>query len=182
MLSDVHLGKISHFRKHGAAVPQAAIYRNFDLLDTAIAQTAPDSLIFLGDLFHSAFNTEWDVFEAWRRRTPLPMTLVAGNHDIIPKERFNDLNIRVVAELTLDGFLLTHTPTERPGLFNLCGHIHPGVVISGTGRQRISLPCFFQRPDRMILPAFGTFTGTHNIKPKRGDRAFVLVDGEVVAV
>ena len=37
LISDVHLGKVSHFRKHGAAVPTAAIQANFDQLNEVIA-------------------------------------------------------------------------------------------------------------------------------------------------
>ncbi|NNF19114.1 MAG: metallophosphoesterase, partial [Flavobacteriaceae bacterium] len=36
LISDVHLGKVSHFRKYGAAVPQNAIAANFRLLDATV--------------------------------------------------------------------------------------------------------------------------------------------------
>ncbi len=65
LISDVHLGKVSHFRKYGAAVPQNAIQKNFDLMDEAINFFQPDILIFLGDLFHSSLNKEWELFERW---------------------------------------------------------------------------------------------------------------------
>jgi hypothetical protein len=32
----------------------------------------------------------------------------------------------------------------------------------------------------MILPAFGDFTGTYSLKPKNGNRIFVIADDEVV--
>ena len=50
LVADVHLGKISHFRKHGSAVPPTAIQTNFDRLDQAVAQFQPQKIIFLGSV------------------------------------------------------------------------------------------------------------------------------------
>ena len=110
------------------------------------------------------------------------MTLVAGNHDIIAPEKFQDLGIEIFEELQLDYFLLTHHPTERDGLFNFCGHIHPAVRLQGFGRQRLKLPCFFKTSNQMILPAFGEFTGNHTLTPKKEDEIFVVVDNQVVKI
>ena len=53
LISDVHLGKVSHFRKHGSAVPKKAIAKNFEKLQDVIQSFAPKVICFLGDLFHS---------------------------------------------------------------------------------------------------------------------------------
>ena len=61
LISDVHLGKVSHFRKYGAAVPQQAVQQNFDALTAVVEHFKPKSILFLGDLFHSAINIEWSL-------------------------------------------------------------------------------------------------------------------------
>ncbi|MEO0570710.1 MAG: ligase-associated DNA damage response endonuclease PdeM [Bacteroidota bacterium] len=182
LISDVHLGKVGHFRKFGAAVPRKVVHKNFILLDELVACFQPFHICFLGDLFHSSLNKEWGLFENWVEKTAAKITLVAGNHDIIAPEKFQDLDIEIFKELQLDGFLLTHHPTERDGLFNFCGHIHPAVRLQGFGRQRIKLPCFFKTNNQMILPAFGEFTGNHTLTPKEEDEIFVVVDGEVLKI
>lgn len=182
LISDVHLGKIGHFRKFGAPVPQKAVHKNFILLDSLMAKYQPFQLCFLGDLFHSSINKEWVLFENWVGKTPTEIILVAGNHDIISPLKFEALGIQLVQELVIGDFLLTHHPEERKGLFNLCGHIHPAVRLKGNGRQQLKLPCFFKKPKQLILPAFGAFTGTFVLEPKKEDEVFALVENEVVQV
>lgn len=182
LISDVHLGKISHFRKHGSALPEQAIYKNFQKLDSAVNYFEPESICFLGDLFHSVINNEWQLFEQWVERTSVPIILIAGNHDIISPLKYEDLGIRVVSEWALGGFLLTHHPEEREGLFTLSGHIHPAILLEGMGRQFLKLPCFFRTVNQMILPAFGEFTGTYVMEPKEGDLVYVVTKEDVVLV
>jgi DNA ligase-associated metallophosphoesterase len=182
LISDVHLGKVSHFRKFGAAVPRKAIHKNFVLLDKIVADFQPFQICFLGDLFHSSLNKEWELFENWVAKTPAEIILVAGNHDIIAPEKFEKVNVNIFPELVLDQFLLTHHPEERQGHFTFCGHIHPAVKLSGFGRQQLRLPCFFKSKNQMILPAFGEFTGTHALKPKKEDEVYVIVEDSVVKI
>jgi len=182
LISDVHLGKIMHFRKHGSALPTKAILKNFSNLDQLVAYFNPKSICFLGDLFHSSLNKEWLLFSEWVHRTALPIILVAGNHDIVDQKKYDELYIPVVRELVVDGFLLTHFPEERDGYYTFSGHIHPSVVLAGEGRQFLKLPCFFQSPSQMILPAFGEFTGTYAMELQQGDKAYVLTDDEVIEI
>ena len=182
LISDVHLGKIAHFRKFGAAVPQKAVHKNFILLNEIVNHFQPFQICFLGDLFHSSLNKEWQLFENWVKKTPSEIILIAGNHDIIAPEKFEGLDISIFQELILDRFLLTHHPEERKGLFNFCGHIHPAVTLKGFGRQKLRLACFFKSKNQLIFPAFGEFTGTYTLKPKKGDEVFAIVEDEVIKV
>lgn len=182
VISDVHLGKVSHFRKFGAAVPQGAIYRNFELLDEVVHFFNPLCIYFLGDLFHSYLNTEWRYFEAWVSKTQTQMILINGNHDIVSPVKYETLHIQVLDELILGKFLFTHHPEERNGLFNFCGHIHPAIRIRGSGKQSLRLPCFFKKQYQMILPAFGEFTGAHTLKPEKQDVVYALADGTVIKI
>jgi DNA ligase-associated metallophosphoesterase len=182
LISDVHLGKVSHFRKFGAAVPRKAISRNFDMLNRAIVDFSPKTLCFLGDLFHSYRNNEWDLFEIWVKNTPQQMILVSGNHDIISPIKYESLGVRVLSEVELNGFLLTHHPEDREGFFNFSGHLHPAVRLRGKGRQSLRLPCFFKKSNQLILPAFGEFTGSHVLKPDRTDEIFAITKNAVLKI
>lgn len=182
LISDVHLGKVSHFRKFGAAVPRKAIHKNFLLLDQIVSEVQPFQICFLGDLFHSSLNKEWELFENWVAKTPAEILLVAGNHDIIPPVKFQQLNVSLFPELIIDSFLLTHHPEEREGYFTFCGHVHPSIKLRGFGRERIKLPCFFKSLNQMILPAFGQFTGTHALEPKDSDEVFAIVEDSIIKV
>jgi len=182
LISDAHLGKVSHFRKYGSAIPGGAIHKNFLKLNEAVAYFEPESICFLGDLFHSTLNNEWHLFKEWVEGVAIPIVLVAGNHDIISPTKYHDINIQIVSEWSLGGFLLTHHPEEREGFFTLCGHIHPSVLLAGRGRQFLKLPCFFRSPHQMILPAFGEFTGTYTMEPKEQDVVYVITKEAVLQV
>ncbi len=182
LVADVHLGKVSHFRKHGSAVPYQAIVENFDRLDRIRKDFDPEHIIFLGDLFHSSLNMEWQIFEEWVTSIDNQVHLVAGNHDIISPLRYQELGIQIYQKLKIEKFILTHHPEEHDGLFNLCGHVHPGYKLFGFGRQMLKLPCFYKSTNQMIFPAFGEFTGNYFMEPEDGDRIFAITGKEVIPI
>ena len=182
LISDVHLGKIAHFRKHGIAIPGNAIGENFKRLDEVVILFNPKKVIFLGDLFHSKLNNEWKLFCDWVHKMRLEIILIEGNHDIISKQHYCDLKIVVYPKLIISDFLLTHHPTETKGLFNFCGHIHPGIKLKDLGRQSMKLACFFNKKHQLILPAFGEFTGNYFMKPTTNDKIYAIVNSEVLRV
>ncbi|MBF6607942.1 MAG: ligase-associated DNA damage response endonuclease PdeM [Flavobacterium sp.] len=181
-ISDVHLGKVTHFRKHGVALPPNSVAGNFVQLTKVVNKFLPDRIFFLGDLFHSKINNEWNLFESWVETVDANIVLVAGNHDIIAPQKYFDLGIDVVSEIQYGEFLLTHHPEEREGFFNLCGHIHPGILLQGFGRQYLELRCFFKKPAQMILPAFGEFTGKYVLRPTSADTVYAITKDDVILV
>lgn len=182
LISDVHLGKVSHFRKFGAAVPQKAVHKNFDLMNEVVTFFQPETIVFMGDLFHSSLNKEWELFEKWTSKMASKMILVVGNHDIISPVKYEDLGIKVVYEIRSEGFLMTHHPEKREGCFNFCGHIHPAIRLSGMGRQSVRLRCFFKSEAQLVLPAFGEFTGSHTMQPSDNCQVFALLGDTVLPV
>lgn len=182
LIADVHFGKVAHFRKHGAAIPAQATRTNFNKLEVLLAVYEPRSICFLGDLFHSSINNEWNFFEEWIGKTNMDVILIQGNHDIIPVYMFEDIGIEVKMQLQLDAFLFTHQPIEDPKLFNIAGHVHPGVRLRGVGRQQHRFSCFYKTKNQLILPAFGAFTGKHIVSPVETDEVFAIADGEVLCV
>ena len=182
LISDVHLGKITHFRKYGAAVPLNAVHGNFKLLNAVIERFDPGMICFLGDLFHSYKNKEWEYFESWMLHMQRRCMLISGNHDILPDSLFEKIGMEVWPELVVGEFLLTHHPTERNPYFNISGHIHPAIRMRGQARQSMRLPCFFRSGERLIMPAFGEFTGSHVLCPEPKDQVYALTPNEVIQV
>lgn len=182
LIADVHLGKVDHFRKHGAAIPPNSSEENYTRLNALVAHFKPKTICFLGDLFHSSLNKSWLHFSAWVSASEADIILISGNHDIIPAYLFEDIGVRVLESLRIDHFLLTHHPEDVEHGFNFCGHIHPGVRMAGSGRQQLRLPCFYKTKFQLIMPAFGNFTGKYVLNPTETDDIYVIVDDEVIRV
>lgn len=182
LVSDVHFGKVTHFRKHGVAIPREIILENFTKLNQLLAEFKPNRIIFLGDLFHSGLNSEWNYFEEWIDTKTQEILLIEGNHDVIATEKYENLNIKLFSELIIDDFILTHFPLETTDYFNFCGHIHPGVKMVGKGKQFLKLACFFQNKNQMILPAFGAFTGKYYLEPTAENTIYGIADATVFKV
>lgn len=182
LIADVHLGKVSHFRKHGSAVPAAVLQENFHKLNAVIQEFQPKRILFLGDLFHSFSNSEWDFFAHWRMQHTLEIVLVSGNHDIIDSTKYESLGIAVCEFLIEPPFYYSHHPQIQEKYFNIAGHVHPGVRLKTKGRFGVSTPCFYIAEQQMILPAFGVFTGKYILEPRKKDRVFALAGSEVIDV
>lgn len=172
MIADVHVGKAVHFRQHGIPVPWQVEARNLENLSRLLSLYKPRHLVVLGDLFHSAFNCAGEVFESWRRQWDnVTVTLVHGNHDRGSEDLCRRTGIEVCLTLKLGDVLLKHEPSESKeettGL-EITGHLHPGFWVGRRG-----YPCFWYTPGRLVLPAFGAFTGFYRVKPRAGHQLFV---------
>lgn len=176
VVSDLHLGKVQHFRKNGIAIPTALRAEGFLQLDRLVQRHRPANLVFLGDLFHSDPNSEWNEFFNWMELRPeINFILVVGNHDRQFTHSSYAQRIESVAELQIGPYLLLHEEDkERPDAFQISGHIHPKVRIRGKARQSISMPCFHFEKRNLYLPAFGQFTGGMHIKAQKGSKSVGL--------
>jgi DNA ligase-associated metallophosphoesterase len=186
--ADVHLGKVGHFRKSGIAVPRDMEQSDLAVLSDLIDEYRPQKVLFLGDLFHSDMNADWDWFALWRQQFPkLDIRLIRGNHDIVHDEHYHQLNISLHDALLMGPFLMLHHPLNETELaqttgYVFCGHIHPGVNLTGKGRQSITLPCFAFGDKQGILPSFGKFTGRVAIRSRETDRIFAVLKDKVIAI
>jgi len=183
IVSDLHFGKTGHFRKWGIEVPQNVYKEDLQRLVNLLHYFKPQKLIVVGDFFHSSANTELDWFKRWREDFhSLRIILVRGNHDILKDSWYEEAAIEVVSPtLQLGQFLFSHDQCETVlGIYSFCGHIHPGVVIHGVGKQSLRFPCFYFSPDHCILPAFGKFTGLAAVQPTARDVVYAIADGSVI--
>ncbi|WP_425390900.1 ligase-associated DNA damage response endonuclease PdeM [Ekhidna sp.] len=177
VVSDLHLGKAGHFRKHGIPVSKKVHLNDLYILKTLIENHQPRQIILLGDLFHSFENNEWqDFVQFLQMHQGIEFILVEGNHDILSEY---PSTLKVQSMLELGPFSFTHI-REESTLYNLSGHIHPGVSIKGKARQSITMPCFYFTNDYGVLPAYGQFTGVKKIRPKKADRVYGIAGERVI--
>lgn len=184
LISDLHIGKVFHFRKAGIAIPAEAIKDNFARLDELMELTAPKRVIFIGDLFHSDVNNEWTIFCDWRKKyATTDMQIVLGNHDRLPDDFCEQFDIAVHQEpIAIQPFIFSHHPFKKfaDGEYVISGHIHPAINLFGKANQGIKLPCFVFGSQQAVFPSFGYFTGGHSIKPQENDKIIAVVNNELV--
>jgi len=186
LVADLHLGKVNHFRRSGIPAPTQANEENLDRLILLLQRVKPQRVLFMGDLFHSHYNEEWEAFGQTLKYFPsISFELVMGNHDILSEYQYMKHALKLHARpIIIDNLLISHEPVQDipQNLYNLAGHIHPGVSLRGKGRQGVKLPCFWFGEKQGLLPAFGAFTGLAKLRPKKGDKVFVVVENKVIDV
>jgi metallophosphoesterase superfamily enzyme len=129
-----------------------------------------------------------ELFKKWRNDFPLfRFDLVKGNHDILTDHWYTETNIIIhKKELVIGDFCFRHeTKTTDPfeegsASFVFSGHVHPGIRISGRGRQALRFPCFYFSKGHCILPAFSKFTGTYKVEPKKGEVVYAITGTELI--
>ncbi|NQX93063.1 MAG: ligase-associated DNA damage response endonuclease PdeM [Flavobacteriales bacterium] len=133
VLSDVHLGKSAHFRKHGIAIPNQVNQENLWVWSDLLQKLNPEECIIIGDLFHSVINHEWDQFVDFLGNfTQIRFILVEGNHDLLPEVVLKEAGLEVHERITLNGISFVHEPEHRlASEFTFCGHIHPAIRLVG---------------------------------------------------
>ena len=186
-VADFHLGKAAAFRSAGIALPSGTTSENVERLSRAIAATGAERIVFLGDFLHARAARQPATearFAKWRAaHASLDLVLVRGNHDENAGDPPDAWRIRCVGEGEPFGpFVGAHHPGALVGGYALAGHLHPAVRLSGAGGESLRLPCFWFGREAGVLPAFGAFTGSALIRPRRGDPVFVIADGAVMRV
>ncbi|MGQ9550307.1 MAG: ligase-associated DNA damage response endonuclease PdeM [Roseiflexus sp.] len=187
IIADPHIGKPGAFRAAAIAAPEGTTIADLERLSTAIRRCSAQRLIVLGDLLHARSGrttTTMTTFEEWRvHHSSLDIVLVRGNHDTRAGDPPHSWRVTCVDEpWEIEPFTLRHYPESHAAGYTLAGHLHPAVRLSGAGKQRLILPCFWFGARVGVLPAFGSFTGTKVIAPAPDDRVFVIADDRVVAV
>lgn len=186
LIGDLHLGKITHFRKEGIAIPNIAADNNFERLNEIVQDTGATRIIFLGDLFHNKYNAEWETFRTWRaQHFYIEMIIVIGNHDVLPVSMFLEADLQVfVDDFEEENFVFTHHPKVEPDplTFVFAGHVHPVFTTFGKGRQSLRLPCFVVDQNQAILPSFGVFTGGFQMGLADNRKIYITTETKVFSV
>jgi len=186
-VADFHLGKAAAFRRAGIPMPSGTTSENVERLARALDKTGARKVVFLGDFLHAADSKAPRTlrrFGEWRSaRAKVELTLVRGNHDKKAGDPPEAWDMRCIeAGEAFGPFVLNHEPGASRGGYALSGHIHPAVRLSACGEGSLRLPCFWFGARYGVLPAFGAFTGTAEVSPKKGDQVFVVAEEEVLQV
>ena len=185
-VADLHLEKGSAAARRGALVPPWDTRITLDRLVQRVGYWRPQIVVALGDSFHDRGGpARLPAAEADRlRRIAAAARLfwVLGNHDPVPPDglpgehgdafRLGPLAFRHESR--------GRSPRYEAERAEICGHHHPKARIATRGGP-ISRPCFVADPARMIMPAFGAYTGGLDVSHPaitalfpRGGRAFLL--------
>lgn len=157
-VGDLHLGKAERFARQGRGLlPPYEVMDTLGRLDDALREARPSTVILLGDSFDdmgSQTALDQSVTEQIQRMAAGRTWIwVAGNHDPgpldLPGESRNALSVGP----------LTFRHIARPGATaEVSAHFHPKARLRVRGSS-IRRPCFLVDAHRIILPAFGTYTG-----------------------
>jgi DNA ligase-associated metallophosphoesterase len=162
VVSDLHLEKGSSFAARGVLLPPYDTAATLGRLAAVIARHDPRRVIALGDSFHDGDAhqrlsvTDRDALAAMQARRD--WIWISGNHDpALP----SDLGGVVAQEVALGPIVFRHEPTGAVG--EIAGHLHPKARVSTRGRS-MERRCFASDGERVVMPAFGAFTGGLNIR------------------
>ena len=157
-VSDLHLGKAErHARRGGALLPPYEVHDTMQRLQDDIEATVPGTVVCLGDSFDDtdaaeAVSAELSTWLA-RLQAGRQWIWIAGNHDPAPVE----ISGSQLAEYRLSELTFRHI--AEPGAHGeVSGHYHPKASLAARGHS-VSRPAFLVDSDRLILPAYGTYTG-----------------------
>jgi DNA ligase-associated metallophosphoesterase len=179
-VADLHIGKSATFRSLGVPVPGGTTQNTLQRLSALIDLFSAQRVVILGDFLHASQAHQPNVIEAvsnWRDAySSVELILVRGNHDHKAGDPAASLGINVVDEpYRIGPFAACHIPCLVEGALVLAGHVHPCIRLSGRGKDKVRLPCFWKNGETLVLPAFGAFTGGYVIEPEEGDSVWPVV-------
>ncbi len=163
--ADLHFEKGSAFAARGHAwLPPYDTGETLNRLERVCRQYRPHRVVCLGDSFHDLEGpgrmAEADQARLRRLVQRHEWIWITGNHDPAPPP---DLGGVAAESLTVGPLTLCHEAAAGAlPSGEISGHFHPKAAVRTRGR-RISGRCFVTDGRRLILPAFGAFTGGLNV-------------------
>jgi DNA ligase-associated metallophosphoesterase len=158
-VADLHFEKASSFARRGRLLPPYDSADTLAWLIDALEATGATRVVCLGDSFHDAGGPARlpDGPRAALRAlvTSLDWLWITGNHD---DDAAASIGGRVMPETGIGPLMLRHQADRHDSAPELSGHFHPKLVIRHRGRH-IARRCIAQGATKLILPAFGAFTG-----------------------
>jgi DNA ligase-associated metallophosphoesterase len=157
-VSDLHLGKSERMaRRTGRPIPPYDVRDTLTRLEADLTHSRARIVICLGDSFDDLLAarslTEDEMLWIARLQAGRRWIWIEGNHDPGPIE-FAGEHLRSV---TLGPLSFRHI-AEPGAASEVSGHYHPKVRLPLRGKT-ISRPAFLYDDTRLILPAYGTYTG-----------------------
>ncbi len=180
-VSDLHLEKGSSFAPRGMLLPPWDTQLTLDRLAVLLRHWRPRVLVALGDSFHDARGASRLAHAEAARLGAIAATLrlvwVRGNHDPAPPEGLGGESVSVFRAGPL---VFRHQAELRFEAGEVSGHFHPKVAVPARGTA-VCRPCFVADARRVVMPAFGAYTGGLDVRNPaisrlfpRGGRVFLL--------
>ncbi|MEM9705420.1 MAG: ligase-associated DNA damage response endonuclease PdeM [Pseudomonadota bacterium] len=178
IVADLHFEKGSSFARQGVPLPGYDTRSTLRRLGQLCSAYKPATIISLGDAFHDlgaeGRMDDADIALLDALISGHEWLWILGNHDPEPPKRFGGTVARTER---IGGLFMTHEPNEHAEPGEIAGHMHPCARVR-TGNKTLRRRCFVQSPERLIMPAFGAFTGGLNVL----DEAFgAYLPGEFTA-
>jgi len=159
VVSDLHFETGSSFARRGFFVPPYDTGVTLAKLEAVMARHRPARVVCLGDSFHDAGGSARLSSEARARLVALAeaaeWTWISGNHDPAPPEGLPGTAADVVS---IGPLTFRHEPTAGPAPGEVAGHLHPAASVALPGRW-VRRKAFVADATRMVMPAFGAYTG-----------------------
>jgi DNA ligase-associated metallophosphoesterase len=159
----MHFEKGSYFAARNQHLPPYDTGQTLSVLERTIARYQPAQIIALGDSFHDMDGAQRLSVNDRGRIIALTRSYqwiwIAGNHDPAPAP---DLGGEAMEELIIDGITLRHEPCEQLTGIEIAGHLHPVATII-TKARKLRRRVFVANDQRLIMPAFGAYTGGLNV-------------------
>ncbi|MEQ8257481.1 MULTISPECIES: ligase-associated DNA damage response endonuclease PdeM [Roseovarius] len=157
-VSDMHLGKTERRARLGEAqLPPYETHDTLSRLQADLEATGAHTVICLGDSFDDALAARalLDAEKLWisRLQAGRRWVWIEGNHDPGPV----DLGGAHLFELPVPPLTFRHI-AQQGFSGEVSGHYHPKVTLPVRGRA-ITRPAFLLDSDRLVMPAYGTYTG-----------------------
>lgn len=189
VFADLHFEKGSSFARGGQLLPPYDTRSTLARISALARRYAPQRIIALGNSFHDRDaanrldNNERAVLRELGDTTE--WIWIEGNHDPHPPTWLGGF---ITSEIAIGGLIFRHLPSAHPAPGEIAGHLHPCAKVTRRGRS-IRARCFASDGNRMVLPAFGAYTGgldvrEHALRSLFADRllAYVLGRTSVYAV
>lgn len=163
IVADLHFEKGSSYVAKGTLLPPYDTRRTLESLGGAIRAFTPKRIVCLGDSFHDgeAFARlhQDDAARLAELTDNVRWVWITGNHDPrVPKE----IGGLITNEWSPDELTFRHIAHAATDPGEVSGHYHPKAVVR-TRSRTVSRRCFVTDARRLILPAFGAYTGGLNV-------------------
>lgn len=162
-VADLHLEKGSSQAARGVFLPPYDTGATLAALAAAIARYEPRTVLCLGDSFHDRrADGRMDGLDRDRiaaLQAGRAWVWISGNHDPLAPV---GLGGEACDELALGPLIFRHEPCGAAAPGEVAGHLHPSARIRQRGRS-LRRRCFAGDGARLVLPAFGAFTGGLNV-------------------
>ncbi len=173
LVADLHLEKGTSLARRGVHLPPYDTRESLNQLSAALAEVRPARLIFLGDSFHDGNARDridaGDLAVLRAITSSVETVWITGNHDPAPPQ---DIGGSIVEEMALGPVMLRHEAgTLRAEEAEISGHLHPAATVHARG-HRIRCRCFIANGQRMVMPAFGSYTGALSVRAEPFTRLF----------